>query len=112
MTCTHYASFARGPVRASWLAEDIPCGPRSPRIRSRSEAVSGAVPITSSNLTPDGLRATEARQAFQEALLQARRLALITTARHLRNQMRTREASLATDELRAVTNAILAQGGR
>jgi len=50
------------------------------------------------------------RNDFSEALLLARREALASTARHLRNQSRCREASLAEAELRAVTLQILASG--
>ncbi len=57
-------------------------------------------------------QAAERRQAFQAALLMARREALASTARHLRNQSRCKEASLAMAELRAVTLALLAQGER
>ncbi len=56
----------------------------------------------------DGLQAIETRQAFQEALLLARRKALISTVRHLRRQHRA--TCLAMAELRAVTNACLAMG--
>jgi hypothetical protein len=62
----------------------------------------------------DGLALSIAmkRNAFSEALLLARREALASTARHLRNQMRNREASLAMAELRAVTLQLLAAGER
>jgi hypothetical protein len=62
----------------------------------------------------DGLALSIAmkRNAFSEALLLARREALASTARHLRNQMRNREASLAMAELRTVTLQLLAMGER
>lgn len=58
------------------------------------------------------LTQAEFRQAFTEQHLQARRMALIGTARHLRNQMRCSEASTCEAELRAVTHELLAMGGR
>jgi hypothetical protein len=107
--CQVIVSFARGPVRASWLLEDIPPGPRSPRIHcSRAEA-SGPVKTIGENSTPAGLPVMD-RQAFDAALLLARREALIATARHLRNQRRSRLASICEAELRAVVNACLAMG--
>ena len=60
----------------------------------------------------DGLALSIAkkRSDFIEALLLARREALASTAKHLRNQSRCKEASLALSELRAVTHELLAIG--
>ena len=52
----------------------------------------------------------EMRNSVGERLLLARRLALLRTARHLRNQRRCREASLAEAELSEVTLQLLAIG--
>ncbi len=52
------------------------------------------------------------RNAFSEALLLDRREALASTARHLRNQSRCKEASLAMAELRGVVLQLLAMGDR
>lgn len=91
----------------------------------RSGAMSGSAPITSWPVRPlisppliltldmrTDLHQAEARQAFHEAMLMGRREALAATARHLRDQSRCKEASLAMAELLAVTNEILAQGAR
>jgi hypothetical protein len=72
----------------------------------------GRVKITDQPLLPDGLTQAQTRQRFTEAMMMARREALAATARHLRNQSRCKEASLATDQLRAVTHEVLAQGAR
>ncbi len=109
--CRVFVQFVQGPVRASWLHTDSQPGPRSRRIPSSPvEACGDAKPI-GANLKPDGLRAMD-RQAFNKAMLLARREALISTARHLRDQRRSKAASLAEAELRAVTMEILAMGGR
>lgn len=76
---------------------------------SRNAAIFGLVPYTCP--TPNDGGAAR-RQAFQEALLVARREALASTARHLRNQSRCKEASLAMTELRAVTHDLLAMGDK
>ncbi len=112
MTCPLSALYAPASDCAPWLHLASPPGPRSPRIRSRSTEAYGPVISTEAKWMPDGLQAIEAQQAFQEALLLARRKALISTVRHLRNQMRCSEASICEAELRAVTHAILAQGER
>lgn len=67
----------------------------------RAEATDGPALITAMR-----------RNAFSEALLLARREALASTARHLRNQSRCKEASLAMTELRAVTLQLLVMGER
>jgi hypothetical protein len=111
MTCILSVSYVveTGPV--SWLHSGSPCGPRSPRIRSLSEEACGVATPIATNSTPAGLPVMD-RRAFDEALLLARREALIATARHLRDQRRSRLASICEAELRAVVNACLAQGGR
>jgi hypothetical protein len=102
MTCTHIAAFARGPVRASWLAEDTPCGPRLPRTRSSSGAAYGPALITGPNLTPVGLP--------DIALLAWHREELATELAHLRRKHRSTSAVMA--DLQGATHAILAMGGR
>ena len=106
-------------MRAKWLMDAPSAGPRMPRgaIGSRAYFVSkrradtcGCVMTIGPTQSFAGLARAETRQAFQEALLLARREALASTAKHLRNQMRCSEASPCEAELRAVTNAILAQG--
>jgi hypothetical protein len=111
MTCIRIAVYAREPEPVSWLHSDSPCGPRSRRIGLRSEEASGPVTPIATNSTPAGLPVMD-RQAFDAALLLARREALIATARHLRDQRRSKAASLAETELRAVVNACLAMGDR
>jgi hypothetical protein len=105
----------------SWLMPAQSAGPRSRRMvtdapaffrSKRHAAIFGCAPITDPMLSCDGLARAQTRQAFQEAHLLALREALASTAKHLRNQMRCSEASLAMAELRAVTHAILAQGER
>ncbi len=76
----------------------------------RHAAIFGCAPSIAQTQNADGLARATIQQAFQEALLLARRKALISTAEHLRNQMRCSEGSSAMAELRAVTHAILAQG--
>lgn len=112
MTCTHFASFAQGPVRASWLVADIPPGPRSPRTRWSSEAASGLAPITPKNWTHVGSLDIETRQAFHEAHLMGRRDALASTLAKLRADKRHSGALICEAELRAVTHELLAQGGK
>jgi hypothetical protein len=109
--CLVSVAFARGPVRASWLLEDTTPGPRSPRIPSSRAEASGPAKTIGENSTPAGLPVMD-RQAFDEALLLARRAALIATARHLRDQRRSRLASICEAELRAVTLQMLAMGDR
>ncbi len=102
-------SYVLEPEPVSWLHSVSQPGPRSPRIRSRSEEACGVVTPIATNSTLAGLRAMD-RQAFNKAMLLARREALISTARHLRDQRLSKAASLAESELRAVVNACLAQG--
>lgn len=110
MTCRDTVWFAQGPVRASWLAEDIPLGPRSPRIRSSSQAAYGLVPTTGQSLMPAGLPGMEIRQWLHEQHLLALRDALISTTAKLRREHRA--SCLAMEQLRAVTNECLAMGGK
>ncbi len=109
--CRVIVQFAQGPVRASWLREDSQPGPRSRRIPSSPVEACGDARIIGANLKPDGLLAMD-RQAFNKAMLLARREALSSTARHLRDQRRSKAASICEAELRAVTMEILAMGGR
>jgi len=102
MTCSHIAAFAHGPVRASWLVEDIPCGPRLPRTRWSSEAVSGPALTTGPNLTPVGLP--------DIALLAWHREELATELAQRRKAHKPTCSVLS--DLREATNAILAMGGR
>ena len=97
-------------MRAPWLHVAPPAAPRTRRLVSGSPVLFVTCHSTSADTDGVALLAAMQRNRFSEALLLARREALASTARHLRNQMRTREASLATDELRAVTNEILAMG--
>lgn len=94
--------------RASWLHGDIPCGPRLPRTRSSQTEACGFVKNIGENLTPGGLQVAEARQAFTEAHLMARRKALIGTLAHLRRKHRSTSAVMA--DLRNVTLHILSLG--
>lgn len=52
----------------------------------------------------------EMRNSVGDRLLLARRLALLSTARHLRNQRRCKEASACEAELREVTLHLLSVG--
>lgn len=110
MTCTHFASFAQGPVRASWLVADIPPGPRSRRIGWPSKGRSGLAPITPKNWTHVGSLDIETRQAFHELHLLARKEALASTLAKLRREHKATCSVMA--ELRAVTHELLAMGGR
>jgi hypothetical protein len=109
MTCIRIAVSVAEPVPVSWLHSVSPAGPRSRRIRSLSEEACGVATPTATNSTPAGLPVMD-RQAFDEALLLAQREALIATARHLRDQRRSKAASEAERELRQVTTAILRRG--
>ena len=97
-------------VQASWLMSAPVAVPRMPRGGSVSPAY--FVTCRSSAEDTDGPPMTAAmqRNRFSERLLQARREALASTAKHLRNQMRCSEASTCEAELRAVTHELLAQG--
>lgn len=106
-------------MTATWITPAPSAVPRTRRMATASQAYfqskrAEATYSFAQSIAPtqsvDGLAQAETRQAYQERLLLARRMALIGTARHLRNQMRCSEASSVTDELRTVTNAILAQG--
>ena len=106
-------------MRATWLMDAPSAEPRMPRgaiggpayfASKRRAGISGYAMTTEPTLSCDGLAQAETRQAFQAAQLLAQRAALIGTAKHLRNQSRCKEASLATAELRAVVNACLSMG--
>lgn len=106
-------------MRASWLMPVESATPRMPRgaiagpafFQSKRRAdISGSAMPTDPTLNCAGLVQAETRQAYQERLLLARRLALIGTLRHLRRKHRSTCDALT--DLWAVTNAILAQGGR
>jgi len=88
------------------MASDCPAFFRS----RKSAAMSGRAKITDQPLLPDGLTQAQTRQRLTEAMMMARREALAATARHLWTQRRCRAASLATDQLRAVTHDLLAMG--
>ena len=100
MTCTHIAAFAHGPVRASWLVEDTPCGPRLPRTRSYSKAAYGPALTTGPNLTPVGLP--------DIALLAWHRDQLAAELAEKRRKHRATSAVLS--DLQGATHAILAMG--
>jgi hypothetical protein len=72
--------------------------------------VCGLAKTTGENLTPGGLQVAEARQAFTEAHLMARRKALIGTLAKLRREHRASCSAMA--DLRAVTHELLAMGDR
>ena len=106
-------------MRASWLMPAESATPRMPRgaiagpaffQSKRRAATCGCATYTEPTQNCAGLAQAEIRQAFQEAHLLALRTALIGTARHLRKQHR--EVSTCDAQLRAVTNACLAQGGQ
>lgn len=99
-------------MTASWLMTAPVAVPRMPRGVSDSPAFFRSCRSTSEDTDGPAMIAAMQRNSFSERLLQARRMALIGTARHLRNQMRCSEASLAISELRAVTHELLAQGGK
>lgn len=105
-------------MRATWLMDAPSAEPRMPRgaiggpayfVSKRRAGICGCAMTTEPTLNCDGLAQAETRQAFQAALLQARRMALIGTLRHLRSKHRS--TCLVMDDLRAVTLALLAQGG-
>lgn len=105
--------------QVSWLMDAPSAEPRMPRgaiggpayfASKRRAHTSGCVTTTEPTRNCDGLAQAETRQAFQERLLQARRLALIGTLRHLRAKHRSTCDAMA--DLKAVTLALLAQGDR
>ena len=97
-------------MTASWITPAPPAAPRTRRMVSGSPVLFVTCRSTSADTDGVALLAAMQRSRFSEALLLARREALASTAKHLRNQMRCSEASTCEAELRAVTNAILAQG--
>lgn len=97
--------------QAPWLHVALPAGPRTRRMVSDSPAPFRSCRSTGADTAGPALTAAMQRNSFSEALLLARREALASTARHLRNQSRCKEASLAITELRAVVNELLAMGG-
>ena len=76
------------------LATDTPA--RFPPLKAESAFTSGPAQITAPMPNADGL-----------ALLQARRLALLTEARRHKNLRRSKAASASEAELRRVTHEIL-----
>lgn len=99
-------------AQAPWLHVALPAGPRTRRGVSDSPAFFRSCRSSAEGIAGPALTAAMQRNSFSERLLQARRMALIGTARHLRNQMRCSEASTCEAELRAVTHELLAQGGK
>ena len=97
-------------AQAPWLHVALPAGPRTRRMVSDSPAPFRSCRSTGADTAGPAMIAAMQRNSFSERLLQARRMALIGTARHLRNQMRCSEASTCEAELRAVTHELLAQG--
>ena len=108
MTCIHTASSAPAAVLAWWLHSDSPSGPRSPRTRSRSMALSGPVTSTETNWTDDGLMDTETRQRHQEQLLAWHRGQLMEELAQRRRKHRSTLAVMS--DLQEATHAILAMG--
>lgn len=97
-------------MRASWLMP-APCAvPRTRRMVSASQVLFRSCRSTDEDTDGPALIAAMQRNSFSEKQLLAQRAALIGTAKHLRNQSRCKEASLATAELRAVVNACLSMG--
>lgn len=117
MTCIHIcvhpvsrgASSAPEPEPAKWLHLASPPGPRLPRTRSHSTALSGPVISTATSWTAVGPLDMEIRQAFTEAHLLSRRKALIGTLAKLRREHRATCSALT--DLQAVTHELLAMGG-
>lgn len=99
-------------AQASWLMPAPVAVPRMPRGVSDSPAYFVTCRSSAEDTDGPAMIAAMQRNSFSERLLQARRMALIGTARHLRNQMRCSEASTCEAELRAVTHELLAQGGK
>lgn len=99
-------------AQASWLMPAPVAVPRTPRGVSYFPAYFVTCRSSAEGIDGPAMIAAEMRSCFSERLLQARRMALIGTARHLRNQMRCSEASTCEAELRAVTHELLAQGGK
>lgn len=100
MTCRHIVVFAQGPVHASWLAEDIPSGPRSPRTRLSSKAAYGPAPIIGPNLTPAGSPDIALLAWWRDEL----------TAELALRRKAHREVCSVMADLREATNALLAMG--
>ena len=99
-------------AQAPWLHVALPAGPRTRRGVSDSPAFFRSCRSSAEDTDGPAMIAAMQRNSFSEALLLARREALASTARHLRNQSRCKEASLAMTELRAVVNELLAQGDK
>ena len=99
-------------AQASWLMPAPVAVPRTRRSGFVGPVLFRSCRSTSEGIAGPALTAAMQRNSFSERLLQARRMALIGTARHLRNQMRCSEASTCEAELRAVTHELLAQGGK
>jgi hypothetical protein len=97
---------------AAFAAIPAPTDTASPAIYPSNPArgMCGLARITGQTPKSDGWARAEFRQAMQEGVLLARRLALISTVRKLRRDHRA--TCSAMDDLRAVTMAILAQGER
>jgi hypothetical protein len=72
--------------------------------------MSGPAPITDPPLKPDGLLQAERRDQTQARMLLSRREILIQTAAKMRDQRRSREASICEASARKVTHDILAMG--
>lgn len=100
MTCTPYASSAHELAPAPWLHSASAPGPRSPRIRLRSEGPSGPVISTATNWMPVSWQDTD-----YLALLQEARALLIEELAELRRKHRSTVTVLS--ELRAVTHEIM-----
>lgn len=97
-------------MTVSWITPAPPAAPRTRRMVSGSPVLFVTCRSTSADTDGPALLAAMRRNDFSERLLLARRMALIGTLRHLRRQHRATCSAMA--DLRAVTNAILAQGER
>ena len=98
-------------MTATWITPAPPAAPRTRRMVSGSPVLFVSCRSTSADTDGPALLAAMRRNRFSEALLLARREALASTAKHLRNQMRCRDAAECERELFAVTTDILAMGG-
>jgi hypothetical protein len=76
----------------------------------RSEATVGPVPITAPQSKPDGLQLAEARHMTQMQMLATQREIHGQTAAKMRDQRRSRQASICEAAMRRTTHAILAGG--